>query len=203
MPADAADTRRAILDAAETLFSEKGFAAASMSAIAEVAQVSKGLLHHHYGSKEGLWHAVKERRFGEFWSAQAELYEAPANHEWFERSLRGYFAFLQANPSFVRLMTWHFVERQEIRDDETVGPPQVTEAVKRVREHQKAGFLRADIAPFNIVAMFFSLIVHWHEAKSVYVAWFRGAAHQSTDKDDKSYLNDMVRVFLRGLRVED
>src|ERR1700759_379023 len=95
MPADSADTRRAILDAAEAQFSELGFAGASMSVIAEGARVSKALLHHHFGSKEGLWHAVKERRFGEFWPEQSQLAAGKLDGAWFADSLEAYFAYLQ------------------------------------------------------------------------------------------------------------
>jgi TetR/AcrR family transcriptional regulator len=203
MPADSAYTRRAILDAAEAQFSENGFAATSMSAVAEAAMVAKGLLHHHFGSKEGLWHAVKERRFGEFWSAQAVLYETlPANSEFIEKSLRMYFAFLQANPSFVRLMTWHFIERQELQREEQVGPPQIAVAIERARECQEAGHVRSDVDPFHVVVMFFCLVVHWHEAKAIYLSWFRKGSPKTSAKEDAAYLKDMLRVFLRGLARE-
>lgn len=55
-------TRPRILDAAETEFSRAGFGGASMKPIAEGAGVAQGLLHYHYGSKEGLYEAVIERR---------------------------------------------------------------------------------------------------------------------------------------------
>lgn len=57
----AADTAARILDAAEALFAEAGFAAASMEAIASRAGVSKANLFHHFGSKRGLYLAVVRR----------------------------------------------------------------------------------------------------------------------------------------------
>ncbi|MEY4511256.1 MAG: hypothetical protein RLZZ450_3378 [Pseudomonadota bacterium] len=201
MPADSADTRKAILDAAEAQFSELGFAGASMSAIAEAGRVSKALLHHHFGSKEGLWHAVKERRFSEFWPEQSQLAEGPLDGVWFTDSLKAYFAYLQTNPAFVRLMTWNFVERQAQEPHHDQGPLQLAEATRRVRECQKAGFLRDDIDPFHVVVMFFCLVVHWHEAKALYLS-FRARPAKSLKKDDAAYLEDMLAVFLRGLSIE-
>jgi AcrR family transcriptional regulator len=55
------ETRRDILDAAEELFAERGFAAASMREIARRARTSQALLHHHFGTKANLYDAVKQR----------------------------------------------------------------------------------------------------------------------------------------------
>ncbi len=49
---------RAILDAAEILFAEKGFDAVSMSAIARLAKTSKPNIYHHFNSKNDLYLAV-------------------------------------------------------------------------------------------------------------------------------------------------
>lgn len=57
-------TRDKILDAAESLFVEKGFAAASLRAIASSAQVNLAATHYHFGSKEGLFAAAIHRCVG-------------------------------------------------------------------------------------------------------------------------------------------
>ena len=48
--------RAALLEAAETLFAEKGPAAVSVRDIAREAGVNHGLVHRHFGSKAGLLH---------------------------------------------------------------------------------------------------------------------------------------------------
>jgi AcrR family transcriptional regulator len=55
-------TKNRILDAAETLFVEKGFAATSLRAIADLASVNLAATHYHFGSKEGLLAATIHRR---------------------------------------------------------------------------------------------------------------------------------------------
>ena len=56
------DARRgAILDAAEKVFLEEGFAAASMSAIAARVGGSKGTLYNYFKSKEALFEAYVQR----------------------------------------------------------------------------------------------------------------------------------------------
>jgi len=60
--AESARTQARILDAAETLYVEMGFAATSLRAIAERAGVNLASAHYHFGSKEGLLGAMVERR---------------------------------------------------------------------------------------------------------------------------------------------
>src|SRR3954469_1362108 len=56
-----ASTPRALVDVAETLFTEHGYAATSLDAIVAGAQVTKGALYHHFSGKQALFEAVFER----------------------------------------------------------------------------------------------------------------------------------------------
>ena len=47
-----------ILDAARTLFAERGFAAVGLDEVAAHAGVTRGAVYHHYVSKVGLFRAV-------------------------------------------------------------------------------------------------------------------------------------------------
>lgn len=56
------DLRRGqILAAAEEIFRVEEFSAVSLGAVATKAGVTRGLLHHYFGSKRGLYLAVVER----------------------------------------------------------------------------------------------------------------------------------------------
>ena len=57
-------TRQKIMDAAEALIIEHGFAATSLRAIATAASVNLAATHYHFGSKQGLLAAVFHRRLG-------------------------------------------------------------------------------------------------------------------------------------------
>ncbi len=59
---EAAVTRAHILDAAERLFAERGFDATPTSAIAEAAEVPKGLLFYHFPTKSELLRALVSER---------------------------------------------------------------------------------------------------------------------------------------------
>src|ERR1700755_2501211 len=51
-------TRRAVLDAARSLFGRQGYAQTSVDEIADAARVTKGAVYHHFTGKEALFRAV-------------------------------------------------------------------------------------------------------------------------------------------------
>ncbi len=53
-----ASTKRALVDVAEELFTESGYAATSLDAIVAGARVTKGALYHHFSGKQALFEAV-------------------------------------------------------------------------------------------------------------------------------------------------
>jgi len=56
------DTKERILDAAESLFADRGFAATSMRTLTTSAEVNLSAVNYHFGSKERLIRAVFARR---------------------------------------------------------------------------------------------------------------------------------------------
>jgi len=56
-----ASTKRALIDVAEGLFTDHGYASASLDAIVAGARVTKGALYHHFSGKQALFEAVFER----------------------------------------------------------------------------------------------------------------------------------------------
>ena len=89
------ETRRAILDAALDLFSERSFDGASTRGIAELAGVTQPLLNYHFAGKEELWRAAVDDLFERFrTSTQQRL-----------SGLRGV-----DDVTIAKLMVRHFVE---------------------------------------------------------------------------------------------
>ena len=74
---DPAATRRALLRAAEELFSARGFDGVPIEDIALRAGVNKALISYHFRGKRGLYSAVLESAFGEM-AARVESIAAGA-----------------------------------------------------------------------------------------------------------------------------
>jgi AcrR family transcriptional regulator len=56
-----ASTKRALVDGARALFTERGYAGTSLDEIVAGARVTKGALYHHFSGKQALFEAVFER----------------------------------------------------------------------------------------------------------------------------------------------
>lgn len=65
----AGETREAILDAAENLFSKHGFYGVTIREVAREAGVDTALVHYYFGAKRGLFDAVFNRR-AEVWNSE-------------------------------------------------------------------------------------------------------------------------------------
>ena len=188
-------TRSSILDAAEECFVDRGFAATSMSEIADLAKITKSLIHHHFGSKESLWKEVKRRRLEAYAEAQKNLMEVGGPEKLRDGVIR-YFRFLQENPEWVRLSAWMNLE--EPRLSAPADPELMDKGIKTIMEGQSRGVLRQDVAPWHIIVMFLSLCSQWFEAKHAYDR----DAHADPDRAiaDEAYLEDMLTIFLDGLK---
>jgi len=104
-----ARSRAAILDAAESLFAEKGYDATTLNEVGAVAGMSRGTPGYFFGSKAELYRAVLDRAFAEVRDAvRAGRARALASSQTSETILAGavsdYFEFLAARPNFIRLI---------------------------------------------------------------------------------------------------
>lgn len=104
-------TREAILEAADQLFGEVGFEAASTRRIGELSGVNKALIHYHFKDKGELWSSVLARYYVRLAAAlQPALTRdapdaAPASLRDRMVALVGvYVDFLAANQTFVRMV---------------------------------------------------------------------------------------------------
>lgn len=112
---DADRSREAILAAAERLFAERGYDAASLSDIGSAAGLSRGTPSYFFGSKERLYLDVLRRAFERRQSATEAAFEPvlawcrgdegpDALRPALAAAADGYLAFLLAHPGFVRLV---------------------------------------------------------------------------------------------------
>jgi len=102
--ARSAETRAAILAAAEQIFAKSGLAGARTDAIAVSAGVNKALLYYYFKSKGGLYEAVVEDHFREFNRQALAVLAAPgAARTVLLRYVSLYFDFISARQRYAAL----------------------------------------------------------------------------------------------------
>jgi len=189
---DAELTRGRILDAGFDLFVEKGFAGVSMRELAVRSGVTKSLIHHHFGTKEGLWDAVKEAAFARYYEGQKdELLAADApDSQLLRKGVIRYFRFLKDNPRVVRLFTWMHLERDTTCNE--MDSELVALGADRVKRAQSEGLLRDDVNPTHVVTTFINACTQWFQTRDQHDDW-QGIG------DDDEYLEDFLKIFMDGL----
>jgi TetR/AcrR family transcriptional regulator len=114
---DADRSREAILDAAETLFAERGFDGVSLSEIGAASGLSRATPSYFFGSKERLYTDVLERVSADRQAATAEAVapvvawcdeggDLRGLRKALRRGIEAYMSFLLARPAFPRFITW-------------------------------------------------------------------------------------------------
>src|SRR3954463_13245391 len=142
---DPGHTRALVIDAAEHLFAERGFAATSMRDISAASGVSHPLIHHHFGSKEDLYAAVK-RRMVEGYARRFPAAARAANRPLSVRAeMRRLMTYLSENPVMLRLCGW---TRLEGDIQVWPGEPDLLDTLRRrVAATQRRGKIRSDLDP--------------------------------------------------------
>lgn len=94
-----------ILDTAERLFTERGFHAVTMDAIADAAGLAVGSIYHHFKNKERLYLALVERALEVNEQAMAAAYGGGRSPiEELRAASDAYCAFHLSNPGYFRMI---------------------------------------------------------------------------------------------------
>ena len=126
-----------LLDAARTVFAERGFAQATMGLIADRADSTKPTLYAHFGDKAALFRATVSREVGALRDWVIRAHESAGGHPLEERvriSVMAMFGYAGAHPESFRLLFDSAVdemsnERRALADTIT------THVIGQVREH--------------------------------------------------------------------
>jgi TetR/AcrR family transcriptional regulator len=187
-------TRAAILKAAEELFLEQGPSATSLREIAAKSGVNKSLIHHHFGSKDGLWHEVKCGLFQEFKQIHEDaLREGVADLELLREVASMTFRFVGAHRGFVRLHQWMALEGDTSCIDMT--REMFALAIAKLYEAQGKGLLRSNLDPRYLYFSLWSLCVHFYSNLAAFVELIGEPEQQLEER----YLAHFLDLVLRGV----
>ncbi|MGZ4468598.1 MAG: TetR/AcrR family transcriptional regulator [Nocardioidaceae bacterium] len=99
-----ASTKRALVEVATELFTERGYAGTSLDEIVAGARVTKGALYHHFSGKQALFEAVFERVEED--ASKTIRRAVHTNRDPWERALGGLRSFLAVvqEPGYRRIV---------------------------------------------------------------------------------------------------
>jgi len=160
-----------ILQAARAAFADQGFAGASMSAIAEGAGESQGLIHHHFGSKENLWNVVVSQACEESAGAYAPLLRGIPTMDGLRAVLRAQVVFFRERPEVLRVLQWSTLQASPSSDSpghfdssrDTSARADVSEFLSR---GQQGGAFSTDLSAAQLSALLRSAVFAWAQSVS-------------------------------------
>jgi TetR/AcrR family transcriptional regulator len=145
---DQQDLRKQILDTAEALFSDTGYAATSIRRIADASGVNPALVHYYFGNKKSLLQSVLDRVLEPMMKAIAEMKDGPdASPELIAQLL---ISMAVKHPNIPRLLIREFFlpggEMQQLFADNMA--PRLGGALPALlRKEKSAGRLHKDADP--------------------------------------------------------
>lgn len=163
-PEEREKLRISILDAARTLFVERGIEAVSMREIAKKINYSPTTLYHHFADKEALLQAVCDEDFLKLAISMREIMKLPDLIARIGALAQGYAMFALQNPNHYRLM--FMTPRMPCASDATTiqrgNPEQDAYAQLKlvVQDAFEAGLFRQDLTNFELIAQTMWASIH-------------------------------------------
>jgi AcrR family transcriptional regulator len=190
IPEKDADTAVAILEAAEPLFAQQGFAATTIKQIGAAAGVNPALIYYYFGSKEELYRRLLAHLFGTLARRGTERLAAAASPEAAVRALLGVQSeVMREHPSVPRLMAREMADHGAAHAQEGFSQLAATAFARLlafIQEGQRAGVFRDDLDARFAAISTISLIPYFHLFKPA-VGILLGEAGEPTPEQMEAY----------------
>jgi AcrR family transcriptional regulator len=162
-----AQRRESILDAAEQVFYQKGYAPTRVEDVARQAQLSKGALYQYFASKDELLLAVTVRWRSELIDQGKKLLAQPASGAEHLRQLMGLInAWLSTPPERFQLMMGvvaahtHFDKQTPVyQEARQKGEELMQLIVEPIMRGQQDGTIRGELEPIHLLLHFWGGVV--------------------------------------------
>lgn len=194
---DPEGTRRAILEAAQRIFVDKGVGSTSMTDIAKAAGVTKSLIHHHFGSKDELWRAVKQASFEQYFAQMLEIIRSDGEGvNPLRDAMEFTYRFHGQAPQMSRMLSWMHLDGDPLQHP--LHEQVCQEGLSRIRKAQEKGEFRADVEPAWIQAGFLLLTSAYFQQETMFEGWDLGPDEPDAARRDR-YLQDILKIFFEGV----
>jgi AcrR family transcriptional regulator len=194
---EAEKTRESLLDAALTVFSARGYAAAGLQEIAEEAGVTRGAIYHHFGSKAELYITLlNETSAAGGRATEQAIAEGGTFTDVFRRILVYTFALLEDDHRVRDAMELYMFKTGS--DPDLAGINQTRKAEAALFTQQIAGFVQQAIDAGE-----FKTELNPEDVARAFMAYQNGMINLwLTDRDAfsiKAHGESLAAVFMEGL----
>jgi AcrR family transcriptional regulator len=155
-----------ILVAAKRLFSENGLHGTSLRDLEEASGVSKGLILHHFKTKENLYAAVQDLLIQEYTEQMAARREDSKDLlEMITNAIRESLSYNKSHTEFRRIALWSYLEGQDRISK--LGKRFTASLIEGMRMGQQSGLVRDDIDAFLMPFIVRGTIDYWLRTASL------------------------------------
>lgn len=199
-------TEQAILDAAERLFLEKGFARTSTTEIAKAAGCNQALVHYYYRTKDNLFESIFESKAKLLLSGFLQIHDESSPFEQVLAGMvRSHFDMLAQNPRIPVLIVNELLTNPErlraLREKLGPLPAGIAKGLQKRLDLESAN---GTIRPTLLVDLFFTIL--GLNALPFLAGPIVKTATEMSDADFESLLHrrreENVRIVLASLRPD-
>lgn len=188
-------TVQEVLTAATRLFSEKGLHGTSIRDIENASGVSKGLIMHHFGSKENLYASVQDSLNQKYIAWMASQRETSKDlFDSIEKGVRGSLSYLKANKEFRRIFLWTYLEGQQRTTD--LDKRFTASLIDAMRVGQEENLVRDDVKAFILPFIIRGAIDYWIRGESLREELL-AEDKQENKILDEDFIDVLVKLILK------
>lgn len=188
---DKEQTIREILTAATRLFSENGLHGTSIRDIEKASGVSKGLIMHHFETKENLYATVQDNLNQAYVTWMASQRDASKDLlTAIESGIKGSLSYLNSNEEFRRIVLWSYLEGQERTTE--LDKRFTASLIESMKTGQEDGLVRDDVQAFVLPFIIRGAINYWIRSENL-----RGELYGEMQIDNKLTDEDLVDALVK------
>lgn len=196
-------TRQRILDVATKEFSAKGYDGARVDDIMRIAKVSKNLIYHYFGSKEGLFIAVLETAYEGMHAYQtAWPLDVASPVDGVRKLVQSTFKYWHDSPEFIGLLnSENFHKGRHLRKSKVAKAGYsglMANISDLLKQGERSGDFRRDVDPVELYISISALAYHFLSNR--YTLAYLLDRKLSTEEDMKArtaHIEDLILGYLR------
>ena len=192
-PRNKEQTKQEVISAATQLFSEKGLHGTSFRDIEKASGVSKGLIIHHFETKENLYAVVQDNLNQEYTAWMKEQRETGKDlKEITITAIKGSLSYIKNNPEYRRITLWSYLEGQD-RNSE-LDKRFTSVLIEAMRTGQEEGLIRDDVKAIVLPYIIRGAIDYWIRKESLREVLYAENQDDNTATDEE-LVNSLVRLI--------